>query len=39
MIKTYSLKHGINVGKFLYAYLDIIIGDIWSTVTSRVENR
>jgi putative transposase len=35
MIKTYSLKHNLNVGKFLYAYLGVlngIIGDIWSTI-------
>lgn len=35
MIKTYSLKHSLNVGKFLYAYIAVLnsmIHDIWETI-------
>jgi putative transposase len=35
MLKTYSLKHNLDVGKFLYAYMHIlnsIIHDIWDTI-------
>jgi putative transposase len=35
MIKTYSLKHSFDVGKFLFAYMAIlnsIIRDIWDTI-------
>ncbi len=35
MLKTYSLKHNLDVGKFLYAYivvLNSIIHDIWGTI-------
>ncbi len=35
MIKTYSLKHSLNVGKFLYAYIAVLnsmIYDIWETI-------
>ncbi len=35
MLKTYSLKHSLDVGKFLYAYLAVlnsIIRDIWDTI-------
>jgi putative transposase len=35
MLKTYSLKHGLDIGKFLYAYsavLNLMIKDIWDTI-------
>ena len=35
MLKTYSLRHSLDVGKFLYAYtvvLNSIIKDIWATI-------
>lgn len=35
MIKTYSLKHSLDVGKFLYAYIAVLnsmIHDIWETI-------
>lgn len=35
MLKTYSLKHSLDVGKFLYAYMGILnsmIHDIWDTI-------
>jgi hypothetical protein len=35
MLKTYSLKHNLNAGKFLFAYMAIlnsIIRDIWNTI-------
>lgn len=35
MLKTYSLKHSLDVGKFLYAYMGILnsmIHDIWETI-------
>jgi putative transposase len=35
MIKTYSLKHNLDVGKFLFAYMAILnsmIHDIWDTI-------
>jgi len=36
MLKTFSLKHNLNLKAFLYAYLDIlnaIIRDIWDSIT------
>lgn len=36
MLKTFSLKHNLNVKVFLYAYLVIlnaIIRDIWNSIT------
>jgi putative transposase len=35
MLKTYSLKHELDVGKFLYAYIVVLnsmIKDIWDTI-------
>jgi putative transposase len=35
MLKTYSLKHSLDVGKFLYAYISVLnsmIHDIWETI-------
>ncbi|HWR26257.1 MAG TPA: transposase [candidate division Zixibacteria bacterium] len=35
MIRTYSLKHSLDVGKFLYAYIAVLnsmIHDIWTTI-------
>ncbi len=35
MIKTYSLKHSLDVGKFLYAYIAVLnsmIHDIWDNI-------
>ncbi len=35
MLKTYSLKHNLDVAKFLYAYIAVLnsmISDIWETI-------